>query len=433
MSRVRKKSFLIMTILGPILLVGGIILMAYLLQEPDNLQKVMVVDEKVPAFKDLQNTGNIHFSYTPLDIAKAREVFNASDYSALLYIPRNIEHSNTAQLYCKKQPPQAVIRYIEDAVESVVESLKIAQYKIDEKAFYDVKTNFALIPIKYSSSGVEEEIDMGKSVMGFMFGLLIYMFIFIYGVQVMRGVIEEKTSRIIEVIITSVKPFQLMMGKIVGIGLVSLTQFSLWILLSLGLFAVAGSSVQGLKTPQVAAQQFQATDEVEQQIRQEMQFKSSGVLKAQNILERTNWTLMITLFLFYFIGGYLLYAALFAAIGSMVDSESDTQQFMWPVTLPLIFAYAASVSIMENPEGNVAFWFSMIPLTSPIVMIVRVAMGVGDAGIPVWEVVLSMAFLVLGFLMTVWLAARIYRTGILMYGKKTTYKEVWKWIKFNNT
>jgi ABC-2 type transport system permease protein len=430
LSRVRKKSFLIMSILGPLLLVGGIALMAYLIQEPSLKQEILVVDEKAPAFRNLKATDNITFTYSAENIESAREIFKNAHYTALLYIPKNIEHSNVAQLYCKKQPPQAIIRYVEDQVEDVVEALKLDLYKMDKKAFYDVKTNFALIPLKLSDAGLEEEIDLGKTAIGFVFGLLIYLFIFLYGIQVMRGVIEEKTSRIIEVIITSVKPFQLMMGKIIGIGLVSLTQFAIWIMLSMGLFSLAGSHVAGLSTPGRMPVEAQTTEEIQKQIAQEWGGQSKEINAINNLMHRTNWGLMFGLFIFYFIGGYLLYAALFASIGSMVDSETDTQQFMWPVTLPLILAYVASATIIENPEGQVAFWFSIIPLTSPVVMLVRVGVGIGDTGIPVWEVALSAALLILGFLFAVWLASRIYRTGILMYGKRPTYREVLKWITY---
>lgn len=431
LSRVRKKSFLLMTLLGPLLLAGSIAVMGYFLQEPEKVHTILVVDEKAPAFQHLKGTSNIRFTYSTNNLNHAQTEFKTSEYSAMLYIPNNIEHSNTAQLYCKKQPPQVVLRFIEDEVEQIVETLKLDYYHIDKKAFYDVKTNFALIPLKFDGTVDGEELDMGKSVIGFFFGVLVYLFIFLYGVQVMRGVIEEKTSRIIEVIITSVKPFQLMMGKIIGIGLVSLTQFALWIILSIGLLSWIGPNIfTNDHRSMVLSTSTQMTDKVAHQMHQEWEMQNGSVSKARNIITRTNWGLMTGLFLFYFFAGYLLYAALFAAIGAMVDSESDTQQFMWPVTLPLILAYVASATIIENPEGQVAFWFSIIPLTSPVVMIVRVALGVGEAGIPVWEVGLSMFLLVLGFIGAVWLAARIYRTGILMHGKKPTYRELWKWIKY---
>ena len=247
----------------------------------------------------------------------------------------------------------------------------------------------------------------------------------------MRGVMEEKTSRIVEVIISSVKPFQLMMGKIIGVALVGLTQIVVWIVLT---FTIV-MAVQMFILPEILGidtTQIQATEEVLQEMNQgnsampqEFDFSDPN-----SILKRTNWTMMLGLFLFYFLGGYLLYSALFAAVGAAVDNEADSQQFMFPVTAPLILAYVMSTVIIQNPEGPAAFWFSIIPFTSPIVMLVRVAIGVGDGGIPIWEVALSMSLLVVTFIFVVWLAGRIYRTGILMYGKKISYKELWKWIRY---
>jgi ABC-2 type transport system permease protein len=246
----------------------------------------------------------------------------------------------------------------------------------------------------------------------------------------MRGVIEEKSNRIVEVIITSVKPFQLMLGKIIGVALVSLTQFTLWIVLTMGILAAVQSTVfKDYYDPAAIAAQTQVTPDIAKEIQMEnVTQKKFDLLDPNNIINRTNWPLMIGLFIFYFLGGYLLYSALFAAVGSAVDNETDTQQFMLPVTLPLTLAYVLSAAIVENPEGQLAFWLSIIPFTSPIAMLVRVAIGIGEGGIPLWELILSMVALVVGFIFTVWLAAKIYRTGILMYGKKVSYSELWKWI-----
>ena len=251
-----------------------------------------------------------------------------------------------------------------------------------------------------------------------------------YGSQVMRGVIEEKTNRIVEVIISSVRPFQLMMGKIIGVALVSLTQFLLWIVLTAGILTAVQSTIfKDYYDPATIAAQTQVTPDIAAEIQQEnVNQNKFDLLDPNNIINRTNWPLMIGLFIFYFLGGFLLYSALFAAVGSAVDNETDTQQFMLPVTLPLTLAYVLSTSIVDNPEGPIAFWLSIIPFTSPIAMLVRVAIGIGDGGIPVWELVLSMALLIVGFIVAVWLAAKIYRTGILMHGKKVSYTELWKWI-----
>jgi ABC-2 type transport system permease protein len=239
----------------------------------------------------------------------------------------------------------------------------------------------------------------------------------------MRGVIEEKTSRIVEVIISSVKPFQLMMGKIVGVALVGLTQIAIWVVLTFGIMAI-GQSIIYESNFGVDTITEQMTPEMAKKLEAANAFNTKALIDADNIIFMINWPVMIGWFLFFFLGGYLLYSALFAAIGSAVDSETDTQQFMLPVTMPLVFAYVMSVFTIENPEGPAAFWLSIVPLTSPIVMMVRVAMG----NVPMWEMLLSSVLLIAAFVFTVWLSGRIYRTGILMYGKKVSYKEIWKWL-----
>lgn len=433
LTRVSKKSFILLTLLGPVLLALGLTLVIWMSLSENIDHKVLVVDEKAPAFKNLENTANIKFNYgNNVGLEESKELFYDSDYTCILYIPNNVEAGNRAILYYKKQPSASVIRGIEDKVEQVVEELKLTHYEIDRKEFYDVKTNFILNAVKYSKSGEEETLDKGKTMIGFALGALIYIFIFLYGVQVMRGVIEEKSNRIIEVIITSVKPFHLMMGKIIGVGLVSLTQFALWILLTMGIFtAIQSTLFKEYYSPEALTEQVQTTPEIMEEMKAE-QGAPAGLLDPNNIINRTNWPVMIGLFLFYFFGGYFLYSALFAAVGAAVDSETDTQQFMLPITLPLMLAYVFSTSIVQNPEGPIAFWLSIIPLTSPITMLVRVALGVGEGGIPVWEVALSMFLLVIGSVITVWMAAKIYRIGILMYGKKASYKELWKWINYKS-
>jgi ABC-2 type transport system permease protein len=437
LTRVKKKSFLVLTLLGPVLMAAGLSLVVWLGASESQEHQILVVDEKSPAFKGLSDKQNIHYEYgNGMTIQQAKDLLYESDYTCVLYIPENIEASNTAKLYFKKQPSSNVLRAIENDVEEIVEELKLnfflAEYHIDKDLYRQLNTNFILNAVKYSEKGEEEKLAREKTLIGFGFGLLIYLFVFLYGVQVMRGVIEEKSNRIIEVIVTSVRPFQLMMGKIVGVSLVSMTQFVLWIVLTIGIFSGIKSVVfTDSFDPATVSQQVQATPEVMKEI-QEEEMSKNQILDPNNIINRTNWTVMISLFLFYFLGGYFLYSALFAAIGAAVDSETDTQQFMFPVTMPLTLGYILSLSVIENPEGQLAFWLSMIPFTSPITMLVRVAIGVGEGGIPIWEVALSMALLVLGFVGTVWLAARIYRTGILMYGKKVTYRELLKWITYKH-
>jgi len=247
---------------------------------------------------------------------------------------------------------------------------------------------------------------------------------------VMRGVMEEKTNRIVEVIISSVKPFELMMGKIIGVALVGLTQFMLWVVLTLGIVAVLTATVldpsELTKSEQLYTGQAKVLDADQlKDISEQMQTQDSFNVKMIEAISSINYGTMIGAFLFFFLGGYLLYAALFAAIGSAVDNETDSQQFMLPVTIPLILSMVMLGMIINNPSGPVAFWFSIIPLTSPIIMMLRIPFGV-----PYWEIALSGGLLILGFLFTTWFAAKIYRTGILMYGKKVNYAELWKWMKY---
>ena len=251
--------------------------------------------------------------------------------------------------------------------------------------------------------------------------MLIYMFIFVYGAQVMSSVVQEKTNRIVEVLICSVKPFELMMGKIISIALVGLTQFGIWLLLTIGLVVVAGQFLGGSVNPETMVNVQQMGDAAAiQQASSELNFDNiMAMIMSVNPFE------LISYFIIYFIGGYLLYASIFAAIGSAVDNETDTQQFMLPVTIPIIFAIYAAIYGAQNPDGPLAFWCSMIPFTSPIVMMVRLPFGV-----PMWEKLLSVAILIASFIGTTWMSAKIYRTGILMYGKKPSWKEMWKWLKY---
>jgi ABC-2 type transport system permease protein len=251
------------------------------------------------------------------------------------------------------------------------------------------------------------------------------MFIFLYGIQVMRGVIEEKTNRIIEVIISSVKPFQLMMGKIIGIALVSITQFILWVGLTMILTTVASAYMETIigVSGESQVEQMLADNPALMSDGQEIELNKEAVDELMSEFNLINFPFLISTFLFYFLAGYLLYSALFAAVGSAVDNEADSQQFMLPITAPIIFSFVMAQAVIQNPDSSLSFWLSIIPFTSPIIMMVRVPFGV-----PIEELLLSMAMLVLGFIATTWMAAKVYRIGILMYGKKPSFKEIWKWM-----
>lgn len=436
LSRVQKKSFIIMTLLGPILIAALMALVVWLGLKDNQHHRVLVIDDTGGAFRSMEDGESFNFVFVDnLEIEEAKAAFKDSEYTSILHIPDFILDSERPLFYFKVQPSTRVKNAIERAVENVIESEKLKMYDIDKELYKKVKTNFDLALIKFTESGEEEEIMGEKAAIGFFFALGIYLFIFLYGVQVMRGVIEEKTNRIVEVIISSVKPFQLMMGKIVGIALVSLTQFLLWVILTATLVTVSQSFLFKQKLEDISMTQMtKSTELVEQSPNPYDGLKNAKVdptdlTHPDHFINRINWPLMLSLFLFYFLGGYFFYSALFAAIGAAVDNDTDTQQFMLPVTIPLIVAYFIAFTIMENPESPAAFWGSIIPFTSPIIMIIRVVMGL-DAG-EYWQLILSMVLLVGGIILVTWLAGRIYRIGILMYGKKVNYQELWKWIRYN--
>ena len=402
--RVRKKSFIVMTILGPLLMAALFFVPIFLANENQETRIIAVNQQDV---FNLENTELIRFTIIPdFEASNLKKNFNESPYYALLYI-----ENNNFTLYSNQQISLNVIRDIEKQVEQILETNNLQKAGIDpqiiKNEIIELTINTKLIDKDGTSTDSHSEASMG---IGFISGILIYMFIFMYGTMVMRGVIEEKTSRIIEVIISSVKPFQLMMGKILGVALVGLTQFILWIFLTIILSTIA--ELIFLDTAKIAA---------------EMSTNEQSIILAQiaNITGGINLTIIFISFIFYFLAGYLMYSSLFAAIGSAVDAEADTQQFILPNTIPLILSFILIQPIMDNPEGTLAFWMSVIPFTSPVIMMVRLPFGVEN-----WELLLSMTILVATFITTTWLAGRIYRTGILMYGKKASYKEVWKWLKY---
>ncbi|MGB0807239.1 MAG: ABC transporter permease [Salibacteraceae bacterium] len=434
LTRVKKKSFIIMTILGPLLMAGAIALITYLGMSDSGPQNILVVDDMAPVFDRLEDGSNYKFDYSDIELTDAKKLFPESEYTAILWIPEIMDGERDSRpfLYFKEQPSGRVIRSIESKIEKVIEEMKMAKYGISKADYNKVRTNLTMATFKFTEDGKEEEVQSEKTIVGFAFGILIFIFIMMYGVQVMRGVVEEKTNRIVEVIISSVKPFQLMMGKILGIAMVGLTQFILWVVLMFGFVTITQSVLMSNKEAAML-EQMEGVQQMQQmksgQIQGADDFNPFDLTDPDNLINRINWPLMIGLFIFYFLGGYLLYAALFAAIGAAVDNETDTQQFMFPVMIPLYFGYMLSSLMIENPESPASFWGSIVPFTSPIVMLVRASMGI-ESG-QYWELGLSMLLLVIGFIGTTWLAAKIYRVGILMYGKKVTYKELWKWLRYH--
>lgn len=439
MTRVRKKSFIIMTILAPVLMAALIILPTFLMmnQEQD-YKKIAVIEDNSDLFRGvIKNTSTLEFEY--LDNVKIDDIkgsFEEAGYYGVLYIsPELITTPNAVQLISKKQPPIGLLEHIENSLENEIERQKLMTYNIEnlDQILKNVETRVNIQTKKIGESGEIRETSTGIAMaLAYIGGFLMYMLVFIFGAQVMRGVIEEKTSRVVEVIVSSVKPVELMMGKIIGIALVGLTQFLIWVFLTIAITGIVKSTV--LKSGDLAGVTQSVTHSVlspeqQEQMAAEVPEINPELVEFSKLFESAMnqpWGLIILSFIFYFVTGYLLYASIFAAIGSAVDNETETQQFMLPVTIPIILALMVAMGTMQNPESSLSFWFSLIPLTSPIVMMARLPFGV-----PYWQLAVSMFLMVVTFIAFVWMAAKVYRTGILMYGKKTSWQEIWKWLKYN--
>jgi ABC-2 type transport system permease protein len=432
LSRVKKKSFIIMTFLTPLLIAGIYGLIGYFTYKgiSDTHDKVAVVNDNKILTEKLVSDKNIKYEYVNKSLDEMKKSLTKSNYDYILYLPNfTLKAPDNIQLFGSKQAGLSLNRRISGDIEELIRNQKLKESGIAQSDLDDLKTSVDISTKKIAETGQEQDSSAGAStVIAFIAGILMFMFIMLYGIQVMRGVIEEKTSRIIEVMISSVKPFQLMMGKIIGIAMVGLTQFILWIVLTLTISTVAVSffvNKDDLKKSVVSAQATQGAAQLSQGTPAASAMQGPMV-DIQKSLAGLDLGKIVTVFIFFFLGGYLFYSALYAAIGSAVDSETETQQFMMPVMMPLLLGYALSLSVVTNdPYGSVAFWLSMIPFTSPIAMVVRLPYGV-----PNWELALSMIILVVGFIGTVWMAGRIYRVGILMYGKKTTFKEMFKWFTY---
>ena len=431
LTRVKKKSFIVMTILGPILLAALFIVPVYVAEMEGSKKVVGVIDETGIFLSEFKNTDNIQFLKLDTDIESAKKNIENDDLYAVLYIPKTeLSVPQSAKLYSTGQPNIIVKGYIKSVMRKEVEALKLRASGVNPDILKSIKSKINLLTIKINKAGEEKQSSTELSMaVGFIGGLIIYIFIFMYGALVMRGVIEEKVNRIVEVIVSSVKPFQLMMGKIVGVALVGLTQFALWVIFTLiivsGFLSVYSTDISKFKESQMQMQTENIVPAGNMGDATQNGDINESVIAVFESIQSINFPVMIGSFLFFFLGGYLLYASLFAAIGAAVDSETDTQQFMLPVTVPLILSLALAQVIITNPDGPMAFWLSIIPLTSPIIMMIRIPFGV-----PFTDLYLSFALLILGFIGSTWIAAKIYRTGILIYGKKISYRELWKWLRY---
>jgi ABC-2 type transport system permease protein len=439
LTRVRKKSFIIMTILAPVLMAALIVVPTLVMMNQDqDYKKIAVIEEGSSLFRDvIKNTKNLEFVYLENGkLADLKNSFEKAGYYGILYIsPEVVTVPNAIQIISKKQPPIGLLDHVERSLEKEIEKQKLMSYKIEnlDEIMKNVETKISIQTINIDDSGNVKETSTGIAMaLAYIGGFLMYMLVFMFGSQVMRGVIEEKTSRVVEVIVSSVKPVQLMMGKIIGIALVGLTQFLIWIFLTIAVAGVIRSTVlkksDMTEVTQDVTKNLMTGDQNVESVMQTTEM-TSGMAEFSKMFESAMnqpWGLIIICFIFYFITGYLLYASIFAAIGSAVDNETETQQFMLPVTIPIILGLMVAMGTMQNPESSLSFWCSMIPLTSPIVMIARIPFGV-----PYWQIAVSMVLMVITFIAFVWMAAKVYRTGILMYGKKTSWKEMWKWLRYS--
>ena len=421
LARVKKKSFLIATLLTPLVfpaIMGVFVWIATQEKENQSIRIIEVIDETDLFF--MESSEQYAFTSTVDDPEVAKKMVQDGVRYGFLYIPKiDLADPKGIQFFGVENPSLSLMGYLESALKRKIEDQKLYQQGIDPKILKEIRTDVSIQSLTLGDQGEEKVNDSTVNyALGFVSGILIYIFIFVYGNQIMQGVIEEKSSRIVEILVSSLKPFQLMMGKIVGIGAVGLTQFLIWVVL-IGTLSSIVMGVLGMQMPQQQAMEL-ANPEFAQAT------PDAGELGSMlQVIQGIDFVTLVVSFIIYFLGGYLLYGALFAAVGSAVDAPSDAQQFMFPITIPLIVAYMGLfVFVLQDPTSSASFWLSIIPLTSPIAMMGRISYGV-----PFWELALSMGLLVLGFLFTTWLAGKIYRIGILMHGTKPTYKILWKWIK----
>ena len=423
LRRVRKKSFILLTFLMPLMMVALMFVPLWLAtMKGDEVRQIAVIDRTgkyAPLFKDLD-------SYQFFDAEKSLEEYRASEQKelfAILNITDDLlDNPKAATLYSEKQIPGDLSRIVNQVLAKQMESDKMASFQIPDldKIIQESRVQFQIQTIKWGKDGTESRSSgLIARLIGIFSTVIIYMFIMMYGAMVMQGVSEEKTNRIVEIMVSSVRPFSLMMGKVVGIGLVGLTQILLWGVLSIILLGTGGMFLGDLSGGTAAMQQgaMMSPQMDTTELQQGLEWLS--------ILQSFNFGEIIFFFVVYFVGGYLLYASLFAAIGSAINSPEDAQRFMWPIMILLIFALYAGMYSAENPDGPLAFWCSLIPFTSPIVMLMRIPFE-----IPLWEKLVSVTLLFATSVSFIWLSAKIYRVGILMYGKKPEIKEMIKWVMY---
>lgn len=421
LSRVQKKSFLLATLLTPLIFpaIMGIFLWISVGDSSSSALRIIeVVDENDLFF--IESSEQYAFSFSNLNIDEAKQMVQDGERFGFLYIPKiDLSKPSGIVYYAEKNPSMSLILFLESNLKRRIEEQRLFESGIDPEVINAYRTKVSIQSITLDISGEEKISDATVNyAIGFLAGILIYIFIFVYGNQIMQGVIEEKSSRIIEILISSIKPFQLMLGKIIGIGAVGLTQFLIWIIL-IGSVSSIVVGYFGMQMPQQ-----QIIDLANPEMGQMMN-GSDDIARIIQTIQGIDFFQLTLTFVFYFLGGYLLYGAFFAAVGAAIDAPSEAQQFMLPITIPLLIGYLGLfVFVLNDPNSNVSFWLSIIPLTSPIAMMGRVSFGV-----PFSDLLLSMSLLIGGFFFSTWVAGKIYRIGILIHGTKVNYKTIWKWIK----
>ena len=424
LTKIKNKSFIIMTFLSPLIMIALISIVAYLSQlNNDKKRTISILDESGLFSEIFKNTGNTTYNYiSNSTVREAKAFVKEKEQYGLLYISNgDLETvSKSVRFYSEDSPSLTIISGLENKIERKLREEKLISNGLDIKQIENSRVNVSVAQESFEGQKSSKIDNILKLAFGGIAGYLLFMFIIIYGNMIMRSVIEEKTSRIIEVIISSVKPIQLMMGKIIGTSLAGVTQFAIWIIL-LGVLSTILSIVFNIDLMSVQTPQ----QEVVQQAMDNPVLQDEITLALQSFQNLPLANLIIA-FLLFFIGGYLLYSSLYAAVGAAVDNETDTQQFMLPILMPLILAvYVGVFTVIDDPHGTVSTIFSFVPFTSPVVMLMRIPFGV-----PIWQQIVSLIILIGTFTSTVWFAAKIYRVGILMYGKKASYKELFKWLKY---
>lgn len=422
-TRVLKKSFWISSLLAPVLITAIYAIPIWLAMKDKEVKRVEILDLSGLWRKSDLVDKEVEFVFTTGKEQDLKMLFASKGYDAFVSIPEDVlTDPKGVHIYTAKNIGMSLKESVEKLIQNKVRHELLLKAGISPQIYESTQVDIDSKTITVSTDGQETRSSSGGAmILAGIMGLVLYVTLLLYGSQVMNGVIEEKSSRIIEVIISSVKPYQLLLGKIIGVGLVGLTQFLLWIILTIGLTQITGKFYGGKVKNNLT--QIKQIDSGKQGSLISKSTEESPMTEVTKVLESTNIPMVIAAFLFYFFVGYMLYSSLFAAIGSAVESATEAQQFTFIVMIPIILSFLMAQYTMQDPDSNVAFWASMIPFTSPINMMVRLPYGV-----PAWELTLSMVLLVLGFLGCSWVSARIYRVGILMYGKKVTWKELGKWL-----